>query len=235
MSHELRTPLNGILGFAEIIKNELFGAIDPPRYRTYAEDIHQSGKHLLTLINDLLDLSKIEADRMTLDIDAIETASVVGQALRLVETLAEERGVKIAPPDIAGCPVIHADETQARQILLNLLSNAVKFTPDSGTVALCAAEAGDAGVVITVTDTGIGMTPQEISKAMERFGQAEASYSKTMPGTGLGLPLVEGLVKLHGGSLVIESRKGHGTTVTVRLPWHEGLYRQPARPSAAVS
>lgn len=235
MSHELRTPLNGILGFAEIIKNEMFGTIEPRRYRDYGVDIYDSGKHLLTLINDLLDLSKIEADKMTLHIDAIETASVVRQAMRMVEKLAQERGVTLGTPDIAGCPVMHADETQARQILLNLLSNAVKFTPDSGHVSLRVQEDGEAGIVITVSDTGIGMTPDEIKTALERFGQAETSYSKSTPGTGLGLPLVEGLVKLHGGSLSIESEKDSGTTVTIRLPWHEGLYRQPARAAATVS
>lgn len=226
MSHELRTPLNGILGFAEIIKTEMFGAVQPAQYRSYADDIHKSGQHLLKLINDLLDLSKIEAERMTLNIDAIETASAVGQAMRLVENLARERGVQLATPDIAGCPVLHADDTQIRQILLNLMSNAVKFTPDNGTVALRVVDDGDAGAIITVRDTGIGMTPAEIKTAMERFGQAEASYSKTMSGTGLGLPLVDGLVKLHGGTLTIDSEKGQGTTVTVRLPWHDGLYRQ---------
>jgi len=224
MSHELRTPLNGILGFAEIIKEEMFGEITPKQYRDYAADIYASGSHLLRLINDLLDLSKIEAERMTLTIDAIETAVVVGQTVRLVEGLARERDVHLDASDIAGCPVLHADERQARQILLNLLSNAIKFTPDGGSVTLRCVDDGEAAV-ITVKDTGIGMTEAEIKKAMERFGQAEASYSKKTLGTGLGLPLVDGLVKLHGGSLTIDSAKNVGTTVTIRLPWHDDLYR----------
>jgi len=224
MSHELRTPLNGILGFAEIIKEEMFGGISPTQYRDYAADIHASGSHLLRLINDLLDLSKIEAERMTLSVDAIETSVVVGQTIRLVENLARERDVNLDAADIAGCPVLHADERQARQILLNLLSNAIKFTPDGGSVALRCIDDGEMAV-ITVKDTGIGMTEAEIKKAMERFGQAEASYSKKTLGTGLGLPLVDGLVKLHGGSLTIESAKNVGTTVTIRLPWHDDLYR----------
>lgn len=228
MSHELRTPLNGILGFAEIIKDEMFGEVAPSRYRDYADDIHRSGAHLMKLINDLLDLSKIEAERMTLNIDAVETAAVVMQAQRLIQNLAIDRQVRLDVNDIAGCPVLHADATQIRQILLNLLSNAVKFTPDHGAVTLRVHEDGDDGAVITVSDTGIGMTPLEIKKAMERFGQAEASFSKTISGTGLGLPLVDGLVKLHGGTLSIESEKGRGTTVTVRLPWHDGLYRPDA-------
>nr|WP_298690672.1 PAS-domain containing protein [uncultured Dongia sp.] len=233
MSHELRTPLNGILGFAEIIRAEVFGKIEPAKYRDYADDIHSSGKHLLTLINNLLDLSKIEADRMTLNIDAIETSTIVAQALRLVEKLAAERHIELAEPDIAGCPVMHADQTQAQQILLNLLSNAVKFTPDNGRVVLRIVEDGEAGIVISIADNGIGMTPAEVTTAMERFGQAAVSYSRTTSGTGLGLPLVEGLVRLHGGSLAIESEKGVGTTVSVRLPWHAGLYRRAASVSAA--
>ncbi|MBI2256169.1 MAG: CHASE domain-containing protein [Proteobacteria bacterium] len=224
MSHELRTPLNGILGFAEIIKEQMFGEISPPQYREYAADIHASGLHLLRLINDLLDLSKIEAERMTLTIDAIETSAVVGQTVRLVENLARERDVTLDASDIAGCPVLHADERQARQILLNLLSNAIKFTPDGGSVTLRCVDDGEMAV-ITVKDTGIGMTEAEVKKAMERFGQAEAGYSKKTLGTGLGLPLVDGLVKLHGGSLTIDSTKNVGTTVTVRLPWRDDLYR----------
>jgi PAS domain S-box-containing protein len=224
MSHELRTPLNGILGFAEIIKEEMFGEITPTQYREYAADIYASGSHLLRLINDLLDLSKIEAERMTLSIDAIETSVVVVQTVRLVENLARERDVHLDASDIASCPVLHADERQARQILLNLLSNAIKFTPDGGSVTLRCADDGEMAV-ITVKDTGIGMTEAEVKKAMERFGQAEASYSKKTLGTGLGLPLVDGLVKLHGGSLTIESAKNVGTTVTIRLPWHDDLYR----------
>ncbi|WP_374310866.1 CHASE domain-containing protein [Dongia sp.] len=225
MSHELRTPLNAILGFSEIIKNGMFGPVSPPQYREYAEDIFKSGSHLLTLINDILDLSKIEADRMELNIVPLETTSFVAQAVRLVEVLAKERNVRLDASNISECPVIHADERQARQILLNLLSNAIKFTPDGGTVTLSLLDEGDRGSAIKVSDTGIGMTPAEIKRAMERFGQAEPSYSKTTPGTGLGLPLVDGLVRLHGGSLSIESVKGTGTTVTVRLPWHADLYR----------
>jgi two-component system cell cycle sensor histidine kinase PleC len=226
MSHELRTPLNGILGFAEIIRDEMFGEITPKQYAEYAADIYASGSHLLRLINDLLDLSKIEAERMTLTIDAIETSVVVGQTMRLVEGLARERDVHLDASDIDGCPVLHADERQARQILLNLLSNAIKFTPDGGSVTLRCVDDGQAAV-ITVKDTGIGMTEDEIKKAMERFGQAEGSYSKKTLGTGLGLPLVDGLVKLHGGSLTIDSVKNQGTTVTIRLPWHDDLYRAP--------
>jgi PAS domain S-box-containing protein len=224
MSHELRTPLNGILGFAEIIKDEMFGEITPKQYSDYAADIFASGSHLLRLINDLLDLSKIEAERMTLTVDAIETSVVVGQTIRLVDGLARERDVQLDASDIADCPVLHADERQARQILLNLLSNAIKFTPDGGSVTLRCVDDGDAAI-ITVKDTGIGMTEAEIKKAMERFGQAEGSYSKKTLGTGLGLPLVDGLVKLHGGSLTIDSVKNAGTTVTIRLPWHDDLYR----------
>jgi PAS domain S-box-containing protein len=225
MSHELRTPLNGIIGFADIMRAELFGKISPPRYGDYIADIHSSGQHLLNLINDILDLSKIEAGKMSLQVVAVDAASVADHALRLVAPIAQERGVVLAPPDLPPGFIAHADERQFKQILLNLLSNAVKFTPAGGRVSLAIADAGEAGCVVTVTDTGIGMTPDEIKLALERFGQADSSYAKSTPGTGLGLPLVDGLVKLHGGSLVIDSEKGRGTIVTVRLPWRAELPR----------
>ena len=225
MSHELRTPLNGILGFADIIRAEMFGKIQPTRYGEYIDDIHRSGEHLLNLINDILDLSKIEAGKMSLQVDAVETVVIVDHAMRLVTPLAASRQVRLLPPRIDSCPILHADERQLKQILLNLLSNAVKFTLDGGTVSLVIRDDGAAGAVITVTDTGIGMDAAEIKQALERFGQADSSAAKSTAGTGLGLPLVEGLVKLHGGTLVIDSEKGRGTTVTVRLPWRPELAR----------
>ncbi|TDQ81952.1 PAS domain S-box-containing protein [Dongia mobilis] len=225
MSHELRTPLNGIIGFSDIIRRELFGQITPARYRDYAEDIHQSGAHLLNLINDILDLSKIEAGKMSLRIAAIPTDDAVAQAQRMVQPLADSRRITLHPPVIEDCPLLHADERQLKQILLNLLSNAVKFTPEGGEVRVAIRSDGDAGAVITIADTGIGMSPDEIRIALERFGQADSSLAKSTPGTGLGLPLVDGLVKLHDGRLEIASEKGQGTTVTVRLPWHKDLQR----------
>jgi PAS domain S-box-containing protein len=227
MSHELRTPLNGILGFADIMRAELFGKVEPPRYREYIEDIHKSGEHLLNLINDILDLSKIEAGKMSLHVEAVSAPEIAQHALRLVTPLANERQVTLLPPEIDSCPILHADERQLKQILLNLLSNAVKFTQAGGTVALGIRDDGGEGAVLVVKDTGIGMTRQEIKTAMERFGQADSAYGKATPGTGLGLPLVEGLVKLHGGSLAIDSEKGKGTIVTVRLPWDPSLPRRP--------
>jgi PAS domain S-box-containing protein len=226
MSHELRTPLNGIIGFSDIIRRELFGQITPARYRDYAEDIHSSGEHLLKLINDILDLSKIEAGKMSLRIAAIPTDDAVAQAQRMVQPLADSRRITLHPPVIADCPLLHADERQLKQILLNLLSNAVKFTPEGGEVRIAIRRDGTKGAVITVADTGIGMSPDEIRIALERFGQADSSFAKTTPGTGLGLPLVDGLVKLHDGRLEIASEPGKGTTVTVRLPWHKGLPQQ---------
>lgn len=225
MSHELRTPLNGILGFSDIIRSEIFGKVEPDRYRDYAEDIHKSGAHLLQLINDLLDLSKIEANKMTLTIDAVSMTELVDHATRLVASLAQERGVTVSAPAQDICPVVHADERQMRQILLNLLSNAVKFTAAGGKVTVRAVEDGEHGIIISVTDTGVGMTEAELKKALERFGQVENNLVKSVPGTGLGLPLVAAITKLHGGRLDIASEKGKGTIVTVRLPWHGGLHR----------
>jgi two-component system cell cycle sensor histidine kinase PleC len=228
MSHELRTPLNAILGFSEIIMSGMFGPVSPPQYREYAADIYKSGTHLLSLINDILDLSKIEAERMEPSIEALETAPLCTEAFRVVEGLAGERDVKLTG-SWSDCPIIHGDQRQMRQILVNLLSNAVKFTPGGGAVTLSIVDEGPQGAAISVADTGIGMTPAEIKRAMERFGQAEPSYSKSTPGTGLGLPLVEGLVKLHGGTMTISSTKGAGTTVTVRLPWRDDLYHPRRR------
>ena len=222
MSHELRTPLNAILGFAEVIAKDILGPQGSANYRTYAADIFRSGSHLLSLINDLLDLSKIEADHMTLDIERLDTAAIVAETVHLVEGLAAERGIEIDAIDIAGCPALHGDARQIKQVLLNLLSNAVKFTPDGGRVTLSARDSGEEAI-LRIDDTGIGMTAAELRKAMERFGQAEPSYSRSTPGTGLGLPLADGIVKLHGGSLTIDSSKGQGTSVIVRLPWRAEL------------
>jgi PAS domain S-box-containing protein len=231
MSHELRTPLNGILGFSDIIRSEMFGPITPSRYKEYADLIYQGGTHLLSLINDILDLSKIEAGQKELNVGELSTAELIHQSTNLVRAMAIERGVSLKFPDAAACPVIHGDERAVRQILLNLMSNAVKFTLAGGTVSLDFRHAGDQGADIIVTDTGIGMTPDELEKALEPYGQILTDYSKDLKGTGLGLPLVKALAELHHGRLDVVSQKGHGTTVTVRLPWHRDFPRpQPVIP-----
>ncbi|HVI89526.1 MAG TPA: CHASE domain-containing protein [Dongiaceae bacterium] len=230
MSHELRTPLNGILGFAEIIRKGLFGSITPSVYQEYAQFIHDGGTHLLSLINDILDLSKIEAGQRDVQIVQVSTAELVAQSTKLISAMAVERGVELILPDPSTCPVLHADERAARQILLNLLSNAVKFTPAGGKVTLDIRHAGSAGVEIEVTDTGIGMTPAELEKALQPYGQVVSEWAKNLQGTGLGLPLVKALSELHHGRLSINSARGAGTKVKITVPWSPDLPLPPNLP-----
>jgi signal transduction histidine kinase len=217
MSHELRTPLNAIIGFSEVISNKLFGGLDE-RYRDYATDIVASGRHLLGLINDILDLSKIDLGQATLSEGEVELSRAVQSCERLMHERAERGGVQVIaalPPDL---PMLWADETKVKQIVLNLLSNAVKFTERGGKVTIGAATLADGGLAVSITDTGIGMRPEDIPKAMSPFGQLESTFERRFEGTGLGLPLVQRLVELHGAELRIESQLGQGTKVEVRFP-----------------
>jgi signal transduction histidine kinase len=223
MAHELRTPLNAVLGFSDIILNEIYGSVAPTRYRCYAEYISESGRHLLSLINDLLDLSKIEAGKLDLDIEILRCPDLGNYATRLTAGLAAERDVTVSIPVAEDCPTIHADERAARQILLNLLSNAIKFTPAGGKVMLRFARSGTAGAVIEVIDSGVGMSPEEIKVALLPYGQIESNLMLRTPGTGLGLPLAKALAEKHGGGLTVASERGSGTKVTVFLPWHAHL------------
>jgi PAS domain S-box-containing protein len=217
MSHELRTPLNAILGFAEIIRERLLGPI-ADRYAEYAHDIHSSGTHLLGIINDILDLSKVEAGRLELIEEIVEIASIVrGVALLLRERVANAGlTLEVELPDTP--LLIRADERKLKQVLMNLLSNAVKFTPAGGQIAVRASIAGAHGLIIEVTDTGIGIAPEDIERALSPFGQVDSRLSRRYEGTGLGLPLARALVELHGGTLSLDSRPGQGTTVRVTLP-----------------
>jgi two-component system cell cycle sensor histidine kinase PleC len=225
MAHELRTPLNAINGFSELILNETFGAIQPERYKTYLDYIHQGGAHLLSLINDILDLSKVEAGKMELRFEAVPSEQVAYQAVESLRKTADDRKVALQTEVAADCPILHADARAIRQILMNLLSNAVKFTPAQGSVTLSVQNGSDKGITIMVADTGIGMTDAEVSKALEPYGQVESDLAKKQQGTGLGLPLVKALTELHGGSMNVRSEKGKGTTVTLLLPWQADLPR----------
>lgn len=217
MSHELRTPLNAVIGFAEIMEAQVFGVIQPAKYREYAALIRESGGHLLSLINDVLDLSKVEAGRMTLSIEQISPEQMCRQAVELTRGLAFQKGVQIEGRVQPNLSVIYGDQRAVTQILLNLLSNAIKFTSHGGHVGLDM-YASHEGAVVRVTDTGIGMTASEMETALEPYGQVNSPLAKASVGTGLGLPLAKSLVELHGGSLTIASEKGVGTSIVVQLP-----------------
>lgn len=228
MSHELRTPLNAIIGFSEILKDEMLGPSGEPRYRTYAQDIHDSAIHLLEVINDILDISKIETGKFEIREDVIAVARVVDACVRLVQGRAAEAGVALAVGVGDDLPPLRADERMVKQILLNLLSNAVKFTPSGGSVTVSAAVT-DGALEIVVADTGIGIAEADIPKVMRPFFQVDSSFSKKFPGTGLGLPLANAMIELHGGTLRLLSTVSVGTTAAVRFP-AERLCRDRATP-----
>jgi len=218
VSHELRTPLNAIIGFSEIIMAQLFGPVEPPQYREYAGDIHASGRHLLSLINDILDLSKIEAGKFEMLEARVDIADAVDTSLRLIRERAKNGKVELVNDLPDTLPELVADRRAVKQILINLLSNAVKFTEAGGTVTVGAVLRPDGTLEISVEDTGIGMDNADIALAMTPFGQAESALNRRFEGTGLGLPLAERLIALHGGTLDLHSERGVGTRVSVRFP-----------------
>ncbi|HEV7367578.1 sensor histidine kinase [Arenibaculum sp.] len=217
MSHELRTPLNAIIGFSEIIRDKVLGEDDMDRYADYAGDIHSSGKHLLALINDILDLAKVEAGRYEITLTPVRLEETIASSLRFFEPrarLGELRLVADLAPDL---PMLLADERALRQVLLNLVSNAVKFTPPGGTIRISARPAAGR-VTIEIADTGIGIPEDKLAAALTPFEQVDNSLQRRYEGTGLGLPLAKSLVELHGGQLAISSHVGAGTVVTFDLP-----------------
>ena len=217
MSHELRTPLNSILGFSEVLKLEQFGPLGSPNYQEYAADIHGSGEHLLSIINDILDMARIEAGKVELNESEVDLHELAPQCLRLLRDRAAKGGVELREELPTELPYLWADARSLKQILLNLLSNAVKFTEPGGRVTL-SAEANGGGLAIAVSDTGIGIPAEMQAKVLEAFTQADGGRSRRFEGTGLGLPICRGLVALHDGELRLSSAPGEGTLVTVRLP-----------------
>jgi signal transduction histidine kinase len=217
MSHELRTPLNAIIGFAEILAVELLGPLGHKRYREYAADIRGSGIHLLALINDILDISRIDAGDTRLEEESIDLQQLIAQTLRMIGPQAAAARVVLESELSPVLPVIRGDKRRLRQVLINLLANAVKFTPAKGRIVIRAGYRGGA-VTIAVQDTGIGIAEQDIPRALERFGQVDARLSRKYEGVGLGLPLAKKFVELHGGTLTLDSAPKIGTTVTVTLP-----------------
>jgi len=218
MSHELRSPLNAIIGFSEIMKDEMFGDLGRSEYKDYAVDIHLSGTHLLDVINDILDLSKIEAGKLELVENHVDVRDVVEMVARLSAPRADKGQVSLKNKIPVGLPGLVADERKLKQILINLVSNAIKFTPQGGDVSVEAAMHSSGSLIISVVDTGIGIAEENIAMALSPFGQIDASLDRKYEGTGLGLPLTNALVDLHDGALSIESVVDEGTRVIITLP-----------------
>ncbi len=218
MSHELRTPLNAIIGFSEMIENGFLGPVGNHKYLEYARNIGQSGQHLLGIINDILEVSKIEAGSTDLQEQELNVDTTIDDVLLIIGPRAEEGELEIEIRIAKDVPVLRADERRLKQILLNLLSNAIKFTPAGGTIRVGASVDTKGGVRIRVADSGIGIAQRDIPRALERFGQLEHVMTREHPGTGLGLPLAAGLMEQHGGHLDLKSKEGVGTTVTVSFP-----------------
>jgi two-component system cell cycle sensor histidine kinase PleC len=233
MSHELRTPLNAINGFSEIMQTELFGPLGDPRYKEYAGDILNSGQHLLAVINDILDMSKIEAGKMNLKFEQIDLQEVAEDAVRLIRNRAEAAGLTVVI-DMPNLPEVEADFRALKQVLLNLLSNAVKFTPRGGQIRVFGRAGSDRGgaqrVQVGVQDTGIGISKADLARLAKPFEQVESQHAKTQQGTGLGLALTKSLVEMHGGLLDMKSEPGQGTTVSFVLAVRQAA---PAAVSAA--
>ncbi len=228
MSHELRTPLNAILGFSELIAARTFAA-DPEKHVEYAELIHKSGHHLLALINDILDLAKIEAGALSLREADFDIGRLISDETALMKPKTQAIGCVLRTEIADNLPIIHADERAVKQIVLNLLSNAAKFTPEGGTITAFARIATGAAVAFGVADTGVGIAAEDQAKVFEDFGQGQHDVVTTEKSTGLGLPIVKGLVEAHGGRVTLESKVGEGTCVTVFLPTSRARPRVASR------
>jgi two-component system cell cycle sensor histidine kinase PleC len=235
MSHELRTPLNAILGFSEIIAQECFGPTGSPRYKEYAGDIHSSGAHLLSLINDLLDVAKIEAGKMDIDPTPLEVRKTLEGALKIMTPKAREKHQELIIDVEPETPPLYADERALKQILINLVSNACKFTPEGGRIAVVASKAPGGAFQIMVEDNGPGIPREKLDRIFTPFNQVDNRYDRQAGGTGLGLALVRGLSELHGGRAWIESEYGSGCKVFVVLPCEPGkIARQETREPMAA-
>jgi two-component system cell cycle sensor histidine kinase PleC len=223
MSHELRTPLNAILGFSEVMKTELFGPMENPSYREYAGNILESGRHLLHLINEILDLTRIESGRYELHEEPVRLADIAEECERLLKLRAENKGIQLSAALDANLPVVWVDERAMRQICLNLASNALKFTPKGGRVTIAVGETPDGRQFMSVRDNGPGIPEEEIPKVLQAFGQGTLALQNAEGGTGLGLAIVQNLIEIHGGSFELKSELRKGTDATVYLPTYRTL------------
>jgi signal transduction histidine kinase len=230
ISHEFRTPLNAIIGFAEVIQNELFGTVDSERYKGYVNDIRESGKHLLELVSDLLDISRLEAGRLELSESYVDVNRMVDSCIRMVRDRANISGVAVAADLPKRSPSLLADERKVKQILLNLLANAIKFTPEGGRIDVSLEWPGDGEMAIVVRDTGIGIAEADLATALEPFGQIDSGLGRKHDGAGLGLPLSKSLIELHDGRLDLESEVDVGTSIRAVFPKSRvgALEREPS-------
>jgi two-component system, cell cycle sensor histidine kinase PleC len=231
MSHELRTPLNAIIGFSDMLATRTVSG--PEKVQQYSLYIKQAAEHLLALINGILDVSKIQAGKLSVDPEAISLLSIMDSTLLITDAKAKEKNITVESHIAADLPLLLADPLRLKQILINLLSNAVKFTPDWGRVRLDAAVQSEGFVTISVTDTGPGMDKDEVETALSAFGQVDAGFNKRHEGTGLGLPIAMALARLHGGDLRIHSTKGAGTRISVFIPLATNLSTSKLSPAQA--
>jgi len=220
MSHELRTPLNAIIGFSDMLHTQT--VTSPEKVHQYSGYIKQAAEHLLALINGILDVSKIQAGKLSVDREPIDLAPILSSCLLIIEAKAREKAITVESSVPANLPRIMGDSLRLKQILINLLGNAVKFTPENGRIRVEAQMLQQGYAVISVTDTGVGMSPAEVETAMRPFGQIDTAFNKRHEGTGLGLPIAYALARLHGGDLRIDSQKGAGTRVSIILPAADG-------------
>ena len=218
MSHELRTPLNAIIGFSEMMLREVLGKLGNEQYRAYVGDIHASGTHLLQIINDILDLSKAEAGKLTLDEEVFDLRDIMRSVDQLTAGRVHEGGLTYEVALADDLPPLRGDERKTKQILLNLITNAVKFTPPGGRITVTARFDPEDGLAVTVADTGIGIAEHDLDRVLKPFEQVDSSLSRQHQGTGLGLPLVKAMMEMHGGRLQLDSELGAGTAMTVIFP-----------------
>jgi signal transduction histidine kinase len=218
MSHELRTPLNAIIGFSDIIKEQMLGPVENERYLEYIRDINNSANHLLSVINDILDLSKIEFGNVPLIEENVDLDATIASCLTIIGERARNGGLAVEYKPLKKMPILWAEQRRIKQVLINLLSNAVKFTPSGGGITITLRRERDDGLAIAVSDTGIGIRQEDMAVVMAPFGQVDTGLNRKFEGTGLGLPLTRAFVEMHGGQLTLESALGKGTTATVRLP-----------------
>jgi signal transduction histidine kinase len=231
MSHELRTPLNAIIGFSEMMQREVLGPLGNEQYRTYVSDIYTSGTHLLQIINDILDLSKAEAGKLTLEEAVFDIRDPIRSVGQLTSVRIREAGLSEAIDIPADIPLLRGDERKTMQMVLNLVTNAVKFSPDGGRIEIICRADPENGLSITVTDNGIGIAEKDLGRVLEAFEQADSSLSRKQQGTGLGLPLVRAMMELHGGRLDLASTVGVGTQATIVFPPDRLVYPTAAIPA----